>query len=567
MNSRARGTPSGDWLRFTLGLALVGCAAAVLFVLVWGGAEFSIGNFRIRLTHPNRALVLGVILGAAYFWRKRGMGVLAQVQAANGWLERHDSRVPWVLVLTAGLVLARIQIMQHWTFQTDAYDLALYDTAIRNTLQGKFLFADQLGRHFFSDHFSPILLLFCPLYLLADTPLVLMVTQALVIAAGLGILYRIARQYGLAPLVGIAVAGLFLNHRQLASAILYDFHTEVLGTVFLLGCIWQLRRGAGAAYWIFLLLALACKEDVPLYTAGLGAYAFSRGQRRTGIVTFLVSVAWAIAAWKFIIPLAGQAEVSPFVEARWSHLGNGYGAVALTLLRNPGYVLSRLVSPGVRNLLGGLGWLPLLGPEVLVITLPGMVLNTSSSLGAQAALHLYYAAPILPFAAWAMVIGLSRLKALADRAVLEPNRRAWLGAAGTGLLLLAAAGTFGAHLPFDAATPHVRERHRIMERLPPGASVSAESGFVPHLTRTHRPYLFPEEPSRRMHYSDCDYILVDRRGDPWPLDSDALNATIDHLLAQPERYQVMEESDGIILFQNAQLQKKSDAPAWTQGAE
>ena len=70
-----------------------------------------------------------------------------------------------------------------------------------------------------------------------------------------------------------------------------------------------------------------------------------------------------------------------------------------------------------------------------------------------------------------------------------------------------------------------------------------------------------------MHYSDCDYILVDRRGDPWPLDSDALNATIDHLLAQPERYQVMEESDGIILFQNAQLQKKSDAPAWTQGAE
>ncbi|MDD2241129.1 MAG: DUF2079 domain-containing protein, partial [Kiritimatiellae bacterium] len=418
MNSRSRGFPGGDWLRFALGLATAGCAAAVLVVLVWGGIEFSIAGFRIRLLHPDRAMLLGVLVGGAYVWRKRGMGVGAQVRAANDWLAQRDSRVPWVLALLAGLVLVRIQIMQHWTFQTDAYDLALYDTAIRNTLQGKFLFADPLGRQFFSEHFSPILLLFCPLYLLADTPLVLLVTQALVIAMGLGILYRIVRQYGLAPLVGIAVAGLFLNHRQMASAILYDFHTEVLGSVFLLGCIWQLRRGAGAAYWIILLLALACKEDVPLYTAGLGVYAFVRGQRRTGIVTALVSVAWAIAAWTFIIPLAGQAEVSPFVEARWSHLGSDYGAVALTLLRNPGYVLSRLVSPGVRNLLGGFGWLPLLGPEALVLALPGIVLNTSSSLGAQAALHLYYAAPSLPFAAWAMVIALSRLKAVADRAAV-----------------------------------------------------------------------------------------------------------------------------------------------------
>ena len=551
MDSLARGTPAGVGLRSALGIAAAICAAAVLFIVIWGGLEFSIGGVRIRLTHPDRAAVLGVIFWSAYVWRRRGMGVLAQVQAANGWLERRDSQVPWVLALAAGLVLVRIQIMQHWTFQTDAYDLALYDTAIRNTLQGKFLFADPLGRHFFSDHFSPILLLFCPVYLLADTPLVLMVTQALAVAVGLGILYRIVRQAGLSPLVGIAVAGLFLNHRQMASAILYDFHPEVLGAVFLLGCIWHLRRNAGAAYWAFLLLALACKEDVPLYTAGLGAYAFFRGQRRTGILTGLISVVWAVVAWTLIIPLAGQTEVSPFVEARWSHLGSGYGAVALSLLRHPRYVLSLLLSPGVRDLLRGFGWLPLLGPEALVIALPGVVLNASSSLGAQAGLHLYYAAPILPFAAWAMVIGISRLKALADRVVLCSDRRAWVGAAGTSLLVLAAAATCGAHLPFDSFTPHARECHRIMGRLPPGTTVSAQSGFVPHLTRTHRPYLFPEEPNRRIHYSDCAYILVDRLGNPWPLDADALNATIDRLLAQPERYPLVAEGKGVLLFRNA----------------
>jgi uncharacterized membrane protein len=532
------------------GLAALFCAALALWVVVRGGVAFSVSGWHIQVTHPDRPAVLGLVLASLVVWRKRGMGLTAQVASANDWLARRDRWVPWVLALGAFVFLARIKAMDHWTFQTDAYDLALYDTAVRNTLHGCFLFADQLGRNFFSDHFSPILLLFCPLYGLADTPLTLMFGEALAVAAGLGILYRIARQHGLSPLTGLAVAGLMLNHRQMASAILYDFHTEVLGAVFLLGCIWQWRRG-GVGYWLFLLLALACKEDVPLYTAGLGAYVFLRGRRGLGLATCAVSVAWAVAAWKFIIPLAGQGDISPFVEARWSHLGNGYGEVAWTLLRRPAYGLSLLVSPGVRDLLGGFGWLSLAGIEALLPALLGVVLNASSSLEAQAGLQLYYAAPMLPFAAWGMVIGMVRVKNLVNRLHPRPAARARLGAAGAGLLLLAAAGTFGAHYPFDSVSPRVRERHRIMRMLPEGASVSAESGFIPHLTRTHRPFLFPEEPNRRMTYSDCDYILLDREGDAWPLSPADLQGAIDRLLTRPDRYPLVAEAEGVLLFRNA----------------
>ncbi|MDD3440315.1 MAG: DUF2079 domain-containing protein [Kiritimatiellae bacterium] len=532
------------------GLAALFCAAAVLLVIVWGGVAFTVSGWHIQLTHPGRPALLGLVLASLVAWRKRGLGPAAQVQAANDWLERRDRWVPWILALGAFVFLARIKAMDHWTFQTDAYDLALYDTAVRNTLHGRFLFADQLGRNFFSDHFSPILLLFCPLYGLADTPLTLMFGEALAVAAGLGVLYRIVRQHGLSPLTGLAVAGLMLNHRQMASAILYDFHTEVLGAVFLLGCIWQWRRG-GMGYWIFLLLALSCKEDVPLYTAGLGAYVFLRGRRGLGLATCAVSVAWAVAAWKFIIPLAGQGDISPFVEARWSHLGNGYGEVAWTLLRRPAYGLSLLGSPGVRDLLGGFGWLSLAGFEALLPALPGVVLNASSSLEAQAGLQLYYAAPMLPFAAWGMVIGMARLKSLANRIHLRPDARAWLGAAGTGLLLLAAAGTFGTHYSFDSDSPRVRERHRIMRLIPEGATVSAESGFIPHLARTHRPYLFPEEPNRHIAHTDCEYILLDNAGDAWPLSPEALQAAIDRLRSQPDRFPLVEEAEGVLLFRNA----------------
>ena len=164
---------------------------------------------------------------------------------------------------------------------------------------------------------------------------------------------------------------------------------------------------------------------------------------------------------------------------------------------------------------------------------------------------MYYAAPMLPFAAWGMVIGMVRVKNLVNRLHPRPAARARLGAAGAGLLLLAAAGTFGAHYPFDSVSPRVRERHRIMRMLPEGASVSAESGFIPHLTRTHRAYLFPGEPNRHMHYSDSDYILLDRAGDAWPLSPADLQAAIDRLLTRPDRYPLVAEAEGVLLFRNA----------------
>jgi uncharacterized membrane protein len=87
----------------------------------------------------------------------------------------------------------------------------MYDTAIRNTLEGKFLFADQLGRNFFSEHFSPILLLMCPLYLVFDTSVVLFVVEALVVAVGVLFVYKIGRYYSLSPVVSLLVSFIFLN--------------------------------------------------------------------------------------------------------------------------------------------------------------------------------------------------------------------------------------------------------------------------------------------------------------------------------------------------------------------
>jgi uncharacterized membrane protein len=488
---------------------------------------------------------------AAYRRLAHGHSIRSQLEHLSGWLARHDRRLPWILAAGAAVVLLRVKLMQHATFHTNAYDLAMYDTAVHNTLRGRFLFAEQLGRNFFSEHFSPVLLLFCPLYLVADAPQTLLVVEALVVAAGGWVAYRLARRLSLCPPAATACAVLFLNYPYLARGVLFDFHPEMFVPTLLLAAILFLLEKRWWHYGTALLLALMCKEDVPLYTLPLGLYAMVRRETRpAGALTCVVSVAWALAAWKIVIPtaMASDTAVSHFVASRWSHLGATYGEVALALLQRPAYVFSCLFSEAPLGMLAAWLWLPCAGLECLLPAVPGLVLNTTADFETQAMLRVHYAAPIVPFVAWALILGTRRLRDLPARlprlAACAPAWRRLL----PGVLLVAAAAACGADYDFHPFTPHVRARYRVMRRLPAGATVSCETGFVPHLVRVNSPTLFPVEANHGTTFRDCDYVLVDRKGNPWPLGPGELQPAIDAILADTNTFRVVAEEDGVYLF-------------------
>lgn len=181
------------------------------------------------------------------------------------------------------------------------------------------MFAEQLGRNFFSEHFSPILLLFCPLYLFADTPLTLLVVEALCLAAGLWFIYRIARHYSLPVIVAFLTGLIFLNYKYLARGVMFDFHPEMMEPTFLLACIYFLLKRCWWPYFGSLILALACKEDIPVYTLCLGLYCFFRRETRyAGLATCCLSIAWAVVAWVVIIPgaMPDVGGASHFISVR-----------------------------------------------------------------------------------------------------------------------------------------------------------------------------------------------------------------------------------------------------------
>src|SRR5204862_3129050 len=80
------------------------------------------------------------------------------------------------------------------------------------------------------------------------------------------------------------------------------------------------------AYWVLVVLALGCKEDVAVYFIVFGmVLALVERDRRTGFATAAVAVLWLIAALGLAIPfwrgIYGLDSANPFLEGR-------YGGVA-----------------------------------------------------------------------------------------------------------------------------------------------------------------------------------------------------------------------------------------------
>jgi hypothetical protein len=88
---------------------------------------------------------------------------------------------------------------------------------------------------------------------------------------------------------------------------------------------------------------------------------------------------------------------------------------------------------------------------------------------------------------------------------------------------------------------HQTLAHRMLAMIPPDASVSAQTGLVPHLSARERIYLFPK-------LADAEWIALDTRGQRFaPPGSVTYEEGLDELVCDRTFGPVFEE-DGLLLF-------------------
>ncbi|MBI2911636.1 MAG: DUF2079 domain-containing protein [Chloroflexi bacterium] len=462
--------------------------------------------------------------------------------------------------------LAGLALLRHASFHSQALDLGSLAQVAWNTSQGRWFESSVIPTtaNLLAEHFAPIFLLLAPVYRVFPDPRLLLFLQAAGLALGSLPLYLLARRRLGRPL-GLALAAAFLLSPPLLYLDLADFHEIALAVPLLSGALYFLagRRwvpmavclaatlllreemGLGvAAFGLWVVLALHPSVPSPAH-AGEGMVRQGRiGVRRLwGVALLVLGLVWTLGVVLVVIPAVRGGTPYPYLD-RYAYLGADLAGMLATPLLRPIEVVGTLATPErldfVTRLLLPWGLLPMLSLHLL-LALPTFAYTLLSQNPAQWDIQSQYHAPLVPIFAFAALAALERLGGLRARR-----------AAAT-FLLTAAAGSYLLHGPglfargFDGEQYRSTERTELLEgmlaRIPPDAGVATQTNLVPHLTARQHLYLL----TWVRDWSAVEYVLLDRRGNRYPLDDDEYERLEVDLRTQG-RFERVAEADDVVLY-------------------
>ncbi len=484
-------------------------------------------------------------------------------------------------------------------FMTNAEDMGIMDQAVWSTVHGHVLHQticdilgdtncyDANGVMRFAIHFEPILFPISLTYLFWPDARTLLVLQTLVVATGAFPAFWLARLRLRNNLVAVGFAIVYLLYPAQEAAITFDFHAVTLTAAFLLFMIYFMYTRRTVWLFVFAILAMSCKEEIPLVVACFGIWSILFQQRvRSGLALTLLAGLWAILGL-FLVPHIFSPTGHELLVSRYTYLGGGPLHTAKVLLLHPVYDVKQFLVEHSRRvyleaLFGSAGYLPLLAPWLLPITIPTLAINLISSLWTM---HYnldfnQYTAELAPTFLFASIEATVLILWIARR-LLARNPRAEehpiinLGKNKTAVRLPSLAqvvyvgllvfitgyaitsATYGDFLqtttPFhnvqlqSISPAHSALAQRFINQLPADASVSAQSKLVPHVSHRVSIYLFP--------YGDgittpafAQYIFLDKTSDFYPYPTFNLYSTEVQKVLKSPTYHILDQDDGYILL-------------------
>jgi uncharacterized membrane protein len=292
-----------------------------------------------------------------------------------------------VTILTAFIaaLYSVFSLTYYIRFRTSAYDLVIFDQAIRSyshfhlgisVIKGVH---NGFGPHFsvLGDHFSPILAAVAPLYWIYGGPQTLLVAQACLYALAIPPLWIFTRRaFGdgrKATIAAYLISAAYGLSWPLAAAAAFDFHEAAFAPVLTAIALERIQAGKLRGAVIALGALLLIKEDMGLLVAGIGVYLLVSmtptlpRQRLIALAVMVGGVFYTMIAVYVLIPAFGGQQGYYWA---YSTLGNNVPQVVGHILRHPISTFQTLFKPWVKGrtykwLLAAFAFLPLLSPITL----------------------------------------------------------------------------------------------------------------------------------------------------------------------------------------------------------
>jgi uncharacterized membrane protein len=479
-----------------------------------------------------------------------------------GRLVLKENRFLLITLAIASVVYALITFVNHYCFRTYSLDLGVYTNAMYDyahlRLNDSLAFKEH-SENLFADHFDLYLPLFSPFTYVFGTYTLLIIQWISVFFGGLGIyklflyLYPNQNTRKFALIYFLLFFGIF-------SALSFDYHSNVVSSMFVPWLFLAFERKKGLSIIIWTVLIIIGKENMALWVLfiGIGLTYIHRKdwwKRRfaLGIACFCGIYFIAVVGW--VMPsLSNTGEFSQF---RFSVLGSNFSEAIGHLVKHPLDSLAVLfqnhsgkpefdfVKVEFWVIFFIVGFFCIFRPVYLFMLLPiiGQKLfhNGPDTWGIVQQYCIEFA-PILTIGtfvfigerkkpSWRRIFSYTGLVlALATTIRLMDNTTAYYDKS---RLRIYKAAHYKSEFP-------IREAYKVMDLIPSDAIVSAQSTFVPHLALRDRIYTFPT-------IRNAEFVLFSPVEGTDPADPVEFEQTVSGLLKNPN-WEVVRKDQFFVLL-------------------
>jgi len=450
------------------------------------------------------------------------------------------------------LVFSYATVWKHRQYYSYAWDLGVFNQAMYSTAFGRGFLAYtcdgymNINGSYLAIHFSPILLLLLPLYVMFPYPSLLLTVKTAALAAAALPLYRIAERLTASRDTGLVVALTYLAYPGTQAANWYDFQPQALVPLLIVTVYLMLLEERWVPYLTATALTLMVEEHIFLVLVAtlIGHLASNRDQARRllnpsdRLTQALLATALLIAV--FLGASAWTKDANPirpeFMEVYQAaggfrvlgYTGSAYG-LPLYVALNPGKALQALLYDADLKLAyliflyAPLLFLPATGPFFLA-TLPLYAPFLLSNYRAYYTLGAHYSLYVAPTILIPYIIAIRGLGDGKKLARLSLAVTLALAVALSPISPLSQAVNQGSRLLWYPTMvrpqAYVDNLDTLVEAVPGGAAVLTQSHVFPHLSSRVNAYTTPimgfgPEANRAARgYVDtliekCQYILLD----------------------------------------------------------
>ncbi|MEH1912723.1 MAG: DUF2079 domain-containing protein [Nostoc sp.] len=447
----------------------------------------------------------------------------------------------WIIGVSA-LILFGCSSLRYELFQSNAFDLAIFDQVVYLISQGQPPISSFIGFHILGDHATWIFYPLALFYKIYPSVYWLFAVQAAALALGALPTWHLARQAGLKENQAIVIAFVYLLYPLVFNANLFDFHPEVIAVPLLLAAVLAARLGHVGWFCLSIFLVLGCKEVLSLTVAGMGVWLLLFEKRRLyGAIALGAGVAWFLIATQVIIPYFNSAEATAL--ARYSYLGNSVLEIAKNIVFKPGLLVGRVFS------LDNLEYLVLLlapviwglspqGIKPLVGAIPCLALNILADYPPQKNLLYQYSIPAMPFLLLAVISSLA-----AGKGWLQ-NKRAIILWSLVAFLSLAKFTDFAGQYLESIDTWQATKQ--AIAQIQTKGSVYTTAHICPHLSN-RKLITFTNRDSPPADLNTFNYVLLNVRH-PGRSNSQEFAASLVNKLKKNQEFKLKYQRDQVYLF-------------------